>query len=134
MKEMTLNEWTVHFVKHKDVFLKKLMDYEVKENRIFFHFKDKDQTYFVVNLFDNAIFDFMKETGYKCIVCSSDRQNLKFLVDNWSEFIVENLTLVFAETISNKKMLINPFVHNKICDVDSLQLGLESMFENAFEP
>jgi hypothetical protein len=54
------------------------------------------------------------------------------LVDNWDKLIkFPSLTLYFVNPFSklDKKWLINPYVHSKICDDKSLKTGLKSMFE-----
>ncbi len=130
---MTLKEWTICFIKNKDLIFRKLVDYEEKENSILFHFKDKDHNYFIEEELNTFSLELVKLSGLKTIVCLATKSNLKFFMSNWNKFkVVEELSFIFANPVSNTKWLINPFVHNKICDEDSLKTGLESMFSNAF--
>lgn len=129
----SLKEWTINFVKHKDIFAKKLKEYEEKKDQIVFHFKDNNKIFLVKPLLDEETFGFLKEDFSRAIVCSADRKNLKFLIDNWDKFKdAKSFTLIFANPETNAKWLLNPKTHNDICDEESLVQGLESMYENNF--
>ncbi|MBU0471869.1 MAG: hypothetical protein KKF89_01610 [Nanoarchaeota archaeon] len=134
MDETTLKEWIINFVKNKDLMYRKLVSYEEAEKTVLFHFKDKDQAYFILPQLNQSIFLLIKEDGQKTIVCLASRDNLKFLIDNWSSFsVVNDLNFVFVSVQTNKRWIINPGVHSKICDDDSLVFGLESMYSATFE-
>jgi len=131
---MTLKEWTVHFVKNKDLLQKKLVSYEEKDNIIAFHFKNVDKEYLLVENLNESVLSFVKHPGFKNVVCSAKKENLKFLIDNWTELKkIENFNFIFVNVRNNVCWIINPFVHNKICDDSSLILGLKSMYSNTFQ-
>lgn len=133
MEEMTLKEWTIHFVKNKDLIHKNLVDYEEQGETLVFHFKNKEHKYFVLHDLDDSVISFIKQSGFKTVVCIAKKDNLKFLIDNWHSFkSVENLNLIFVRISDNKRWIINPFVHSRICDDNSLVLGLETMYSNTF--
>ncbi|MBU1202131.1 MAG: hypothetical protein KJ583_05795 [Nanoarchaeota archaeon] len=131
--EIKLEDWTIHFVKNKDLIARKLINYEEKEGFILFHFKDKDVKYYVKEHLDATILSLIKEDCFKTIVCLADKKNLDFLIDNWDLFKgIETLSLLFVRMSDNAKWIINPFVHSKICDDSALKLGLTSMYDNTF--
>ncbi|MBC8501042.1 MAG: hypothetical protein H8D38_04740 [DPANN group archaeon] len=131
---MTLKEWTVHFVKNKDLLQKKLVSFEEKDDLIVFHFKNVDKEYLLVENLNESVLSFVKHPGFKNVVCSAKKENLKFLIDNWTELKkIENLSFVFVNVRNNACWIINSFVHNKICDDSSLVLGLKSMYSNTFQ-
>ncbi|MFH1589995.1 MAG: hypothetical protein ABIB43_05495 [archaeon] len=133
MEEMTLKQWTIFFVKNKDILKNSLQGYEDKENPLVFKFSDKIHKYLVLDALDDSVFPFIKESDFKSVVCKAKNENLKFLIDNWNSFKdVEYLDFVFADVVSNKRWIINPKIHSRICDEDSLVLGLKTMYDNSF--
>ena len=80
MEEMTLKDWTVQFVKNKDLLQKALIGYDEEDSKVVFHFKDKDRLYFVVHKLDDASLSFIKDEGFKSIVCFANKTNFQFLI------------------------------------------------------
>lgn len=133
MDEMTLKEWTINFVKHRDVFLKKLVDYAASDSEIVFHFKDGDQSYVILNELDESVFKLLTKKEFNGLSCTSSLKNFNFMVNNWDSLKkYNNLSLLFADLKSLKYLAIKPFVHDRISDPESLIRGLESLFSNAF--
>ena len=133
MGRLDLKQWTVHFVKNKDVFERRLESYEEKGDVIVFKFKDKQVAYFVQDFLDAACLDFCKGKGLKAIVCKAKRNNLAFLVKSWSLFKeVQDLTIIFADVDINKRLIIKPILHHLFCDELTLKTGLDSLFQHAF--
>ena len=134
MEEMTLSQWTVNFVKTKDVFQRKLLDYKENGDTIIFNFKDGPQAFLIKSILDAAVVKFASEKGARKVVCSSDQANLKFLISNWKSFAGNpHLTFIFVRLSDNAKWLINPYVHSRVCDDEALVLGLNSMYSSAFQ-
>ena len=74
----------------------------------------------------------MNEKEAYGLVVLNTNNNFQMLIDNWKELIRFNfLTLYFVNPFSklDKKWVINPHVHSKICDDNSLKTGLKSMFD-----
>ncbi|MBU0667276.1 MAG: hypothetical protein ABIC91_05115 [Nanoarchaeota archaeon] len=133
MDKINLKEWTVYYVKNKDLINRKLKSFDESSDRINFHFKDFDHTYYIRETLNSDVFDISNIHGKKSIVCLASRENLDFLIKHWNEFkTFQDSSLIFVDLSSNNKWLINPFVHNKICDEESLVMGLKTMFENTF--
>ncbi len=135
MEVLTLKDWTINFVKNKDLIARKLVGFEEKSGFLLFHFKDKDVEYFIHEKLGEETIVAVKRNSNKTVACKATRDNLVFLIKNWGVFrSIEGLSFIFADPSSGQKWLINPFVHSKICDDEALQKGLESMYENTFLP
>lgn len=73
----------------------------------------------------------MNEKEAYGLVVLNTNNNFLMLVDNWKELIrFSFLTFYFVNPFSrlDEKWVINPHVHSKICDDNSLKTGLKSMF------
>lgn len=59
------------------------------------------------------------------------KENLQTLIKNWPTFsLFKKLSVYFINPFSKteKKWIIHPYTHDRICDRAALKLGLESMF------
>jgi hypothetical protein len=127
-----LKEWAIAFVKNKDLVQKKLVDYKEHEDRIDFNFKDKKQTYFIEDVLNEKLFDKIKNTENKTVICSNSEENLKFLIKNWDKLSKErSLNFIFVNLKLQDKWQINPYIHSSIADKSSLKSGLKAMFDAA---
>jgi hypothetical protein len=69
-------------------------------------------------------------------VTLNKKGNLKFLADSWKAIsAVKEISIIFINPDSqlDTKWIIRPYVHSRICDDNSLKLGLKSMFETVDE-
>jgi len=129
-----LMEWTIHYVKNKDLTFRKLVKYEehLSKEYIDFQFKDKTVTHFILDQLKDDLFTKIKEHEHKTIVCLNTEENFAFLIKNWkklSEF--RNLSLVFVNLNINDKWVINPHTHSMVADPENIESGLRTMFETA---
>ena len=127
-----LKQWTVEFIKQKDLIQKSIVD--IKENDVIHvKFKDKEQVYVVqseIDGFQEAI-DYSEKDTWVVMVCYNTKQNFDKLIKNWENLVkFRKLSVMFVNPKSNKdkKWIIYPSTHNSICDPSSLKTGLESMF------
>jgi hypothetical protein len=123
---MELREWTVLYVKHKDIFARKLQRVEEKPDKLTFHFKD------------HAMHAYAMETlslppemdGKTLIVTLHTKKNMESLIKNWNDFSEHaHLTIVFVNPHKNEKWFIIPHTHSQIADPD-VALGIKSLAEN----
>jgi hypothetical protein len=129
---MNLTEWSVNYVKHRDLLDRKLLDFEIKDSTIKFRFKDKEVYYFIEDTLGEDIFKRFEKKEPKTIVCNHNQQNFDFLVNNWNDFAkIENLVIIFYNEKNQDKWLINPFMHNKIADSKKLKQGLKALYDAA---
>ena len=128
-----LRDWSINFVKHKDVFTRNLIDFRVEKNIVEFNFKDKKHFFVSIPLLDNSVDKHLKD-NYITIVCLNKKENLNYLKVRWKDFIKDQkLNFIFVNPNTNEKWLINPNIHERISDEESFSEGLNSMFESVRE-
>jgi hypothetical protein len=122
---MDLREWTVLYVKHKDVFTRKLERYAEESGKLVFHFKDHTMHAYAM---DKLELPAIKEKTL--VVTLNTQENMDLLVKKWSEFSkFPKLTVVFVNPQKNEKWFIIPHTHAMISDPDVAQ-GIKSLSEN----
>jgi len=101
-----LMEWTINYVKNKDLTFRKLLKYEehLSKEYIDFTFKDKMVTHFIVEQLKEDFFEKIKDHEYKTAVCLNTDENFKFLIRNWKKLSeIKNLSFVFVNLKINDK-------------------------------
>lgn len=129
-----LSDWTVNYVKNKDLTFRKLVKYteHSKDDYIAFEFKDKTVIYFIVDKLSEKVFDMIKSYEHKVLVCLNIDENFKFLIKHWNRLSeIKNLSLLFVNLKLGDKWVINPHTHSMIADTDSIESGLRTMFDTA---
>lgn len=136
-----LFDWTFHFIKNKDIILRKIVNIEeyMNQDYIFVEYKDKRMVYLVVPFikdFDktwNDLQEFKKKTesDASCIVMFNNKENLDKMVEKWS--IVDKdpkFQLVFTNPFSmtEKRWIVIPFTHSRISEPSALKSGLKALF------
>lgn len=127
-------EWTVNYVKNKDLTFKKLVKFEehLSKEYIDFQFKDKLVTHYVVEDLKDDILDKVKSHEQKAVTCLNSEQNFRFLIKNWKKISeLKNLTFVFVNLKIGDKWVINPHTHSMIADPATIESGLRTMFDTA---
>jgi len=129
-----LYDWTLSYVKNKDLTMRKLVKCieHPKEDSIEFEFKDKKVMHFVLDKLSDKIFELIKNHEHKAITCLNTEENFKFLIKEWKKLSgIRNLSFVFVNLKINDKWIINPHTHSMIADSSSIESGLRTMFETA---
>jgi hypothetical protein len=129
-----LADWTLNYVKNKDLTFRKLVKYteHAKEEYIDFEFKDKIVAHFIIDKVSDKVFDIIKNHDHKIIVCLNTDENFKFLIKNWKKLAeTKNLSFLFVNLKIGDKWVINPHTHSMIADPDSIESGLKTMFDTA---
>jgi hypothetical protein len=128
---MDLKEWTVHYIKQKDMMTRDLISYKEEENKVLCEYKEGRKATFYCQ--ENLELDQMKkipENETSTFVCLCNEHNFKVLVDNWDLFKTKkNMTFMFLNPDLAEKWVIKPFVHAKIADPITLKQGLRTMYE-----
>ncbi|MBW2980237.1 hypothetical protein KY360_02370 [Candidatus Woesearchaeota archaeon] len=132
-----LIDWIKGYLKNRDVMAKNIESIgKSKEGfDVYVKFKDKEQ--FIIALpnienIEGILSKLENKEGYYTIVTFNSGKNFKGLISNWSKFAeFKFLNIFFVNPFSelDKRWIIYPHTHNKICDKDSLEKGLKSMFE-----
>ena len=132
--DKALGEWTLIYVRNRDLTFRKLVKHEehLTKGYIDFHFKDKIQTYIIIDRIDNSLFDTIKEHDTNVAVCLNIEDNFKFLIKNWKKFSeIKNLSFIFVNLKLNERWVINPHTHSMVADPKSIETGLKTMFDTA---
>jgi len=130
-----LVDWTINFIKHKDIISKKIEHIENGKDGFDLHVKYKDrEQYFIIKstIQDiDAIIKRLNNEHYFSIVTLNSKENFDVVLKNWSKLInFKFLNIIFVNPFSelDKKWTIFPHTHHKICDESALEGGLKSMF------
>lgn len=125
-----LVEWAENYFRSRDAFHKNIISIKHTLNGLIIEFKDKKENILaildLINLEDSDI------TENTNIITLNNRKNIDTLYDKWNKIVdFSSLKLYFINPLSTteEKWIINPYVHAKIYDKDSLKQGLISMFE-----
>ncbi|MBW3012706.1 hypothetical protein KY325_00900 [Candidatus Woesearchaeota archaeon] len=135
-----LKDWTLNYLKNKDIMLKRISTIEDKGSYILV--KNKDETHVIVIVKEKldsvqpVLDDFKKyEALHKAqkltLILYNTKKNMELLLKSWDAFLeFPTLSIIFANPAVNDKWIISPAVHHKIADKKSLKQGLISMFQN----
>ena len=131
-----LVDWSINFVKNKDIISKKIEKIENGKDNfdLYIKYKDREQYFIIVpNIADiDSIIQRINNNYYFSIVTLNSKENFNIIIKNWNRLIsFKFLNIIFVNPFSemDKKWIIFPHTHNKICDESSLKTGLKSMFE-----
>lgn len=130
-----LVEWTINFLKNKDILAKKIEKIENGKDGFDLYVKYKDREHYLIvepQLKDfNSIMQKINNNSYFSIVTLNSKENFDVVVKNWNALVgFKFLNIIFVNPFSesDKKWIIFPHTHHKICDEQSLDTGLKSMF------
>ncbi len=126
-------DWAKNYYKSRDAFHKNIKSIVEQNNCLEIEFKDKKEK--VISCPSLELLDFNQFKDQKdhfSIIILNNRKNIDFLVDKWKSFSqIANLKVYFINPFSetDKKWIISPHIHSKVCDESSLKQGLVAMFE-----
>ena len=130
-----LADWTANFIRNRDVIAKKIESIENGRNGFNFHVKYRDrEQYFIIapNISDiDSMLQKIDNSAHYTIVTLNSKQNFDAMLKNWRKLVsFKFLSIIFANPFSelDKKWIIFPHTHHKICDESSLENGLKAMF------
>ena len=130
-----LVEWTINFLKNRDILAKKIEKIENGKDGFDLYVKYRDREQYLIiepQLGDlNGIIKKISNNSYFSIVTLNSKSNFDIVVKNWNAltgFKFLNIIFVNPFSESDKKWIVFPYTHHKICDEDSLETGLKSMF------
>lgn len=129
-------DWIINYVKNRDSIAKKIENIEKNKGGfdVFVKFNDREQYFIVIPFINNidGVLTKIKEDMHFGLVVFNTKENFKVVTDNWKKLInFKHLSIYFINPFSqlDKKWIIYPYTHNRICDEGSLELGLKTMFE-----
>jgi len=131
-----LQEWIINFIKSRDAVFRKLISIEQnKENfDVFVKYKDKDRYISIKPIIGNIdnIIEKLSEDKHYGLVILNTKDNFNKITENWEKLVkFKHLCIYFVNPFStlDKKWIIFPHTHNRICDESSLKTGLKSVFD-----
>lgn len=131
-----LVEWTVNFIKNKDIISKKIQNIENGRNGFDLHVKYMDrEQYFIIapSISDiDSIMQKIDNSAHYTIVTLNSKENFHVMLKNWPKLVnFKFLSIIFVNPFSelDKKWVIFPYTHHMVCDESSLENGLKSMFD-----
>ena len=131
-----LVDWAINFVKNKDIVARKIEKIENEKNGfdLYVKYKDREQYFIIAASIDDidSIIRKLNNDYYFSIVTLNSKENFEILLKNWNRLIdFKFLSIIFVNPFSelDKKWIVFPYTHQKICDESSLKTGLKSMFE-----
>ena len=129
-----LADWSIRFLENKDAIKREIINIEKGKDGFdsIISYKDKIKCFIIVPTLEINIFDKVKNEGYYGIFTLNNPINIRFAVSNWkrlADFKFLNIYFVNPFSSSDKVWAICPYIHDRICDKSSLELGLKSMAE-----
>jgi len=135
-----LIEWTINFLNSKASIKNDLKKIEKnKENYDLKAIYDDKEVYIIIEPFIenfDKLYGKIKKENFISIVLFNTIENFEITTEKWKRLIdFENLTIYFVNMFSSTdtKWIIKPYLHDKITDEKSLNIGLKSIF-NMVEP
>lgn len=128
---MNLNEWTQHYIKFKDNMKKQIIS--LNEEKDGFVVKEKKETkhYLVNETLLASLKKLKEEEEATFVVCTNTKKNIDELYTQWEKLIkYKQLTIIFANPLTNQSWLIKPKTHHFIAEKEKLKEGLESLSES----
>ena len=131
-----LVRWTLDFLKNRDILTKKIVSIENNKDGFDMHikYKDRDQYVIVIPQLNDigAMIGKISNDSYFTIVALNSGENFEALLKSWKRLIdFKFLNIIFVNPFSglDKKWIVFPYTHHRVCDESSLELGLKSMFD-----
>ena len=130
-----LADWTINFIKNKDIIAKKIENIENGKNGFDLHvkYRDREQYFIIAPSISNidSIIQKIDNNAHYTIVTLNSKENFDSMLKSWHKLVgFKFLSIIFVNPFSqlDKKCIIFPYTHHRICDESSLENGLKSMF------
>ncbi|MEK6867452.1 MAG: hypothetical protein AABX98_01380, partial [Nanoarchaeota archaeon] len=131
---MTLTEWTIIFVKHRDMMKQQIVSLQEKSHVVHAVYKgEKKQDSFCYEKLDD-LGDILT-AAKKCdadpnysinVVCYNTQHNLTILIQHWQQFASHQRLMFYfvnPKSLTDTKWIINPWLHNRISDAKNMAAG-----------
>jgi len=127
---MTLLEWTEVYVKHRDLFEKKIASIQAQHDTVLVTQKDGESWKAIAapELGDDVVAHV--GAGRVLLVTRNLKANTDFVAQHWKKLAVNpGLKIIFVNVAKNEKWLLVPSTHDKVTEPATLKLGLQTMHE-----
>jgi hypothetical protein len=135
MTQESLKEWYLKYRKNRDIMLKRISSIEENKVPLIIYNKDNTQEIIIINENTSSLIDLLNDisnTFYINIVLLNKKNHIDILIKEWDKLIeYKNLTILFVnpESITEKRWLIKPAIHNTISEKATLKQGIYSIAE-----
>ncbi len=130
-----LKQWALDFIKSRDAFFRKIAKIDDSSGNFTVSYKDgRQQKNLILPNLENAqqALSSLAQDQHIAIVTLNNKPNRQKLAELW-KFLAQYklLTIYFANPFSQgeKKWVLIPHIHDKICDAASLITGFNSLSE-----
>lgn len=125
----TLKDWTVNYLKHKDILAKRILSIDDDGDDLLVKERNGDKKILLRPDISGLTVDQNQKTT---VVTFSTNENLKSLISIWDS-IKDNadLMMIFInpESKTEQKWIIYPRTHARIADDSALKPGLKALFD-----
>lgn len=138
MKQETLKEWYLQYIKNRDIILRKInsIDEGKPDEDITINNKDDTKETAIINEEPNSFNDIIKnikEEDKVNIIILNTKKNIDLMLKEW-ENLAKNkkLTIIFVNIDStlDKRWIIKPYIHHRITEKSTLKSGIMSIAAN----
>ena len=127
-----LVDWCIRFLENRDTIRREIVSVgERKETSFSINYKNTTKQFLIAPKLDAEVLKMIGEEPSGFFILNNV-YNISFIITHWQRLSSKkNLMLYFINPFSNqdKAWAINPYVHNMVCDPDSLELGIKAMAE-----
>lgn len=125
---MELKEAVTAFLKARNALTRTLQEVVDQGEKVIF--KHKNHDHHVIISEKLSVVDVKEKTTLACL---NTKENVKFLAENWDDFLVEKLSILFVNPKTQEQWKIMPVAHNSVVERKKLKQGLESLFSQVTE-
>jgi hypothetical protein len=137
--QRVLKEWTLEYIKNKDLFTKSIKSIKQRDNKIIVEHTNKIHTYIIVPFIKDIrgiTEKTAKKDGFISLVIFNSKENLEIIIKNWEELAKnQKFSIFFVNPFSSteEKWIIYPSTHSRISSPFSLKKGLLALFATVEE-
>jgi hypothetical protein len=125
---MELKEAVTAFLKARNALTRTLLDVVDTGEKLIF--KHKTHDHHIVISEKLSVVNVSEKTT---VACLNTKENVNFLVDNWEEFLVPKLSILFVNPNTQEQWKVMPVAHNAVAERKKLKKGLEALFSQVTE-
>jgi len=124
-----LIEWTEQHIRSKDIIKQEVNYINKKEEKLVVEYKDRKREFLIMPFIDD---DILLENHTAIVTLNTDK-NFQWLLSKWNKVAsYDDLYVYFINPNlpTDNKWIICPYIHNKVSDKETFELGLRSLFES----
>jgi len=122
-----LREWTLVFLKNRDLYKQEIERIEKLDGDFVVH-KKNTRTRFMIRPELDDVGEVAREDGALSVVLLNRQKNVDAVAKGWDKIKDKpNLCIFFVNPLANEKWMIFPKTHDLITEREALKKGLESL-------